>query len=101
MDKRRNNGGNSTKAKGIDKRKNEYRKALELASTPEDVIQVIKKLKEKAVNKSDVNAIKLYLEYYLGKPKDSIEIEGSLKTGYSFNEMVALLRGDKSKGDKS
>ena len=90
MDKRKLNGGHSTKAKGNDKRKNEYRKALELASTPEDVVEVIKKLKEKAINKSDVNAIKLYLEYYLGKP---IEIEGNLNTGYSFNEVIALIRG--------
>ena len=99
MDGRKNNGnkGHSTKAKGSDKRKNESRKALALASTPEDVVEVIKKLKEKAINKSDVNAIKLYLEYYLGKPKDSIEIEGNLNTGYSFNEVIALIRGsDKS-----
>jgi|TARA_R100000084_G_scaffold55365_1_gene23267 hypothetical protein len=96
MDKRKNNGGNSTKAKGLDKRKNEYRKALELAASPEDVVEVIKKLKEKAVDKSDVNAIKLFLEYYLGKPKDSIEIEGSLNTGYTFNEVIQLIKGDKS-----
>ena len=99
---RKNNGnkGHSTKAKGNDKRKNEYRKALELASTPDDVVEVIKKLKEKAINKSDVNAIKLYLEYYLGKPKDSIQIEGNLDTGYSFNDMIAMLRGDNIKSDK-
>ena len=96
MDKRKNNGGNSTKAKGSDKRKNEYRKALEIASTPEDVVEVIKKLKDKAISKGDVNAIKLYLEYYLGKPKDSIEIEGNISGGYNFNQMLALLRGDKS-----
>tara|TARA_R110002153_G_scaffold7534_1_gene33813 strand:- start:2327 stop:2623 length:297 start_codon:yes stop_codon:yes gene_type:complete len=98
MDGRKNNGnkGHSTKAKGNDKRRNEYRKALEIASTPEDVVEVIKKLKDKAISKGDVNAIKLYLEYYLGKPKDSIEIEGNISGGYNFNEMLALLRGDKS-----
>ena len=98
MDGRKNNGnkGHSTKAKGGDKRKNEYRKALELASTPDDVVKVIKKLKERALSKGDVNAIKLFLEYYLGKPKDSIEIEGEIKGGFNFNEMLMLLRGDKS-----
>ena len=96
MDKRINNGGNSTKTTGLDKRKNEYRKALELASTPKDVIQVIKKLKEKAVDQGDVTAIKLFLEYCLGKPKDSIEIEGNISGGFNFNEIIAIIRGDKS-----
>ena len=98
MDKRTTNGnkGHSTKAKGLDKRKNQYRKALEIASTPEDVVQVLKKLKEKAVDQGDVTAIKLYLEYYLGKPKDSIEIEGNISGGYNFNDLLSVLRGDKS-----
>jgi hypothetical protein len=73
MDKRKNNGGNSTKAKGVDKRKNEYRELLDLASTPEEIVEVIKTLKVKAIEKQDVNAIKLFLEYYLGKPKETIE----------------------------
>ena len=73
MDKRKNNGGNSTKAKGVDKRKNEYRELLDLASTPEEIVEVIKTLKVKAIEKQDVNAIKLFLEYYLGKQKETIE----------------------------
>lgn len=75
MDKRINNGnrGHSTKAKGSDKRKNEYRELLDLAATPDEVVEVIKTLKVKAIEKQDVNAIKLFLEYYLGKPKETIE----------------------------
>ena len=73
MDKRKQNGGHSTKAKGNDKRKNEYRELLDLAATPDEVIEVIKTLKTKAIEKQDVNAIKLFLEYYLGKPKETIE----------------------------
>ena len=75
MDKRKNNGnkGHSTKAKGADKRKNEYKELLDLAATPEEVVEVIKTLKAKAIEKQDVNAIKLFLEYYLGKPKETIE----------------------------
>jgi hypothetical protein len=74
MDKRTNNGnkGHSTKAKGVDKRKNQYLHLLDEASTDEDVISVIKKLKLCALN-GDVQAIKLFLEYYLGKPKETIE----------------------------
>lgn len=73
MDKRKQNGGHSTKSSGTDKRKNEYKELLDLAATPEEVVEVIKVLKTKAIEKQDVNAIKLFLEYYLGKPKETIE----------------------------
>ena len=73
MDGRKNNGGNSTKSTGVDKRKNQYLELLEKASTPEDVVLVIEKLKEIATTKGDVQAIKLFLEYYLGKPKETID----------------------------
>jgi hypothetical protein len=75
MDKRATNGnkGHSTKAVGVDKRKNEYKELLDLAATPDEVVEVIKVLKIKAIEKQDVNAIKLFLEYYLGKPKETIE----------------------------
>jgi len=73
LDKRKENGGHSTKALGVDKRKNQYLELLEQASTPDEVVSVIKKLKEIATIKGDVQAIKLYLEYYLGKPKETID----------------------------
>jgi len=75
MDKRKNNGnkGHSTKAKGIDKRKNEYLELLKEASTRDEIVKVIKTLKDKALKESDMQAIKLFLEYYLGKPKETIE----------------------------
>lgn len=72
MDKRKNNGGNSTKAKGVDKRKNEYKKLLDKASTSEEVVSVIVKLKQEAL-KGDMQAIKLFLEYYLGRPTERID----------------------------
>jgi len=78
MDKRKDNGGHSTKAKGVDKRKNKYLELLDQASTPEEVVGVIKKLKQIATDKGDVQAIKLFLEYYLGKPKETIEQTHSL-----------------------
>jgi len=89
MDKRINNGnkGHSTKAKGIDKRKNEYRLALAEASTKEDVIQVIQTVKQKAIKKQDIQAAKLFLEYYLGKPDANIDIKSNGET-LSFNELV-------------
>lgn len=73
MDKRSQNGGHSTKAVGVDKRKNQYLELLDKASTPEEIVGVVKKLKEIATVKGDVQAIKLFLEYYLGKPKETID----------------------------
>jgi hypothetical protein len=78
MDKRSENGGHSTKALGVDKRKNKYLELLDQASTPEEIVSVIKKLKEIALIKGDVQAIKLFLEYYLGKPKETIETTHNL-----------------------
>jgi hypothetical protein len=73
MDRRKNNGGNSTKAKGFDKRKNQYQELLDRATNEEEIVKVIQTLKEKAIKEGDMQAIKLFLEYYLGKPKETIE----------------------------
>lgn len=72
MDKRKQNGGHSTKAKGVDKRKNAYKSALAEASTVEEVKEVIINLKNLAKG-DDLQAIKLFLAYYLGNPKDTLE----------------------------
>jgi hypothetical protein len=79
-DGRKNNGnqGHSTKSKGVDKRKNKYLHLLDEAATDEEVIDVIRKLKDIASTKGDVQAIKLFLEYYLGKPKETIETTHNL-----------------------
>ena len=71
MDKRINNGGHSTKSTGIDHRKNEYKNALDEASTIEDVIEVISMVREMALEKKDIRAAKLFLEYYLGRPTET------------------------------
>jgi hypothetical protein len=75
-DKRAENGGHSTKTKEgvIDKRKNEYKEALQEASTKEDVIKVIQMIYKKSIDDRDVTAAKLFLEYYLGKPKDTLDV---------------------------
>lgn len=90
MDGRKNNGGNSTKAKGIDRRKNRYLELLNEASTEEEIIEVIKTLKTKALKDRELQAIKLFLEYYLGKPKETIETthnftETSIKDLFNFD----------------
>lgn len=86
MDKRKENGGHSTKAKGVDKRKNQYLELLEQASTPEEIVEVVKKLKEIATIKGDVQAIKLFLEYYLGKPKETIDQNHNFN-GFDIKEL--------------
>ena len=87
MDKRKNNGGNSTKAKGVDKRKNQYRDALEQANSVEDVVEVLKMVKNKAVEKQCIQASKLFLEYYLGKPETSIDIKSTEGVNIDFKEL--------------
>lgn len=93
MDKRKLNGnkGHSTKSKtGIDKRKNEYRTALEQAATVDDVIQVIKMVHSKAISKQDIKAAQLFLEYYLGKPNQSIDINSSEGFNINFKELFTF-----------
>ena len=87
MDKRKFNGGNSSKTKGVDKRKNQYRDALEQANTVEDVVEVLKMVKSKAVNDRDIQASKLFLEYYLGKPEASIDIKSSEGVNLDFRDI--------------
>jgi hypothetical protein len=72
MDKRKNNGGNSTKALGIDKRKNDYKLAIDEASNVEDVVVILKKISSLA-KEGDLMACKLFLSYYLGMPKQVID----------------------------
>lgn len=74
MDKRRFNGGNSTKSKGVDKRKNEYKIALDKAGSVEKVMDVLNMLYDKSINDKDVKASSIYLSYYLGKPKETKDI---------------------------
>lgn len=97
MDKRKQNGGHSTKTKGVDKRKNEYRNALELAATVDNVVEVLKSVYTKATTKQDMAAAKLFLEYYLGKPKESIDINQTGENIVSFNDLLKAVRGGSDK----
>ena len=94
MDKRRNNGGNSTKAKGADKRKNEYRKAIEQACSFDDVKKLLTKCMAIALSeeKDRMKALSLVLEYTLGKPKESLDVSAKVEGGISFNELIAAIK---------
>ena len=76
MDGRKKNGnkGHSTKAKGIDKRRNEYKEAVKQAVTFKDLKKVLKMLVDKAINQEDTGSAKILLEYTLGKPTEQKDI---------------------------
>lgn len=73
MDKRKHNGGHSTRSRGIDKRKNEYKEVLNDALNEDELKKVVRMLYGKAVNDEDTNAAKILIEHYLGKPKQTID----------------------------
>lgn len=77
MDKRKNNGGHSTKAVGIDKRKNDYKLAIETAVSVDDVGLILRRCKDIALSedKDRLSALKIVLEYTLGKPHQTISEE--------------------------
>lgn len=84
---RESNGGHSTKAKGVDKRKNQYRTALQEAATPQDLIDVIKMLVGEAVQNKNMKAAQLLLAYYLGNPKETIETTHNI-TDFNIKDIV-------------
>jgi hypothetical protein len=93
MDKRSNNGGHSTKSKGIDKRKNDYRQAIENAVSREDVELILNQCKDIAMSsKPDrMQAVKLILEYTLGKPKQELDLNNNMNiTSDSIKELFKI-----------
>ena len=92
MDKRKENGGHSTKAKDgkVDKRKNKYREALDNAHAEGDVEKVINMVRDKALKDKDIQAGKLYLEYYVGKPKEGLDLTTN---GEMINIPVIRFKG--------
>ena len=101
-DKRKNNGGWSTKSrKRDDKRLNPFRKQLAEAFTPEDVINVLKTLHVKALDldsKDGIAAAKIFLEYALGKPKETIKVnltdeeESPEQLGFQVKQLVEFVK---------
>ncbi len=70
MDRRRFNGGHSTKGKAGRKPKDEELKILEKLSPHDDL--AIDKLVA-GVKKGEFQYIKLFMEYRFGKPKQSVD----------------------------
>ena len=73
-DKRKANGGHSTKAKGIDRRKNDNISIIKEVVTDEELKLVLLMLLNKAKTQEDIQAAKILLEYRLGKAKETKDI---------------------------
>lgn len=74
-DGRKNNGGNSTKAtRPDDKRLNPFKDVVRKACKPHQVKEVLEMLYSQAVYKHSTRAAKIYLEYCLGKPKETKDV---------------------------
>lgn len=71
-DKRKNNGGHSTKGFAGRKPKADELKFISKLDNIIDSDDAIKKLKQ-LIQDDNFNALKLYLEYRFGKPKEVIE----------------------------
>ena len=82
MDKRKQNGGNSTKAKRADdKRLNPAKQLLERYISEEFTYDKANKLFTKLYNdgmNGDVKSATLFLSYTLGKPKETKDIQVKL-----------------------
>ena len=60
-------------------------------------MQIAMKLQSWAMSKKggdSLKAIQMIMEQIDGKPKDSIEIEGTIDSGFNFNQMMKVFRGD-------
>lgn len=87
MDKRKLNGGNSTKALGVDKRKNALREVVSSLATEQDIIDVLLMARDKAINDKDIKAAQLFLEYTVGKPLQQTDITTA---GEKINQSITV-----------
>lgn len=90
-DGRRNNGGHKNAGR---KSKAEELKLIEKLTPYEDKAL---SLLFKKIDEEDMTALKMFMEYMYGKPKQQQEVDlnASVDSGISFNELVRSIRGDK------
>tara|TARA_R110000744_G_C19250613_1_gene550256 strand:- start:350 stop:637 length:288 start_codon:yes stop_codon:yes gene_type:complete len=94
MDNRKNNGGHSTKAKGVDKRKNQYKDVLANTLTGQELAGVFQMLYNKAVTEEDVAAAKLIIEYAVGKPNQQLDISSEHRFSQDFSDLISFTEED-------
>ena len=80
MDGRKNNGGHSTKGKAGRKPKIDELAFIEKLDNIINSDEAIKKLKD-LISEDNFPALKLYMEYRFGKPKETVQ-----NINHNFNE---------------
>jgi len=91
MDKRKYNGGHSTAGKAGRKPKADELKIIEKMDLAIDADNVLIKLKE-LIEKGNLQAIKLYLQYRYGQPKEQIDVTTETTGGIDFNELIQYVK---------
>tara|TARA_R110000796_G_scaffold42899_11_gene105665 strand:- start:727 stop:1095 length:369 start_codon:yes stop_codon:yes gene_type:complete len=90
VDKRKFNGGNSTKSlKPIDRRKNNFRGVIEDSISREELSGVFRVIYDKAIA-GDLAAAKMLLEYSTVKPTTTVEVKGDTIIGIDFKNLVGF-----------
>lgn len=87
MDKRKNNGGHSTKGFAGRKPKTEEKRLIERLDNIIDNEEAIKKLGE-LIYKGDIRALTLWFGYRYGKPKESVDINSSEGLNINFKDLI-------------
>jgi len=87
MDKRKNNGGHSTKGFAGRKPKTEEKRLIERLDNIIDNEEAIKKLGE-LIGKGDMRALTLWFGYRYGKPKESVDINSSEGLNINFKDLI-------------
>jgi len=85
MDKRKLNGG-SRQGAGR-KPKSDEKKLIERLDNIIEVEDALTTLKE-LIQKKDMRALKLYIEYRFGKPKEKIDINSSEGLNINFKDLI-------------
>jgi hypothetical protein len=90
VDKRKFNGGNSTKSnKPTDKRKNHFRDVIEESISREELSGVFRVIYDKAIQ-GDLAAAKMLLEYSTVKPTTTVEVKGDTIVGIDFRNLIGF-----------
>tara|TARA_R110000787_G_scaffold136197_3_gene248715 strand:+ start:199 stop:474 length:276 start_codon:yes stop_codon:yes gene_type:complete len=87
MDKRKNNGGHSTKGFAGRPTKADELKLIERLDMLIDNDEVIKTLGIQ-ISKGDSRAMTLYFGYRYGKPKESVDINSSEGLNINFKDLI-------------
>ena len=91
LDKRKTNGGHSTKSLDPnDRRRNQFKGVLAEVMTKDELGDVFKMLHNEAIANQDIQAAKLLIEYAVGKPHQSVEVTEEGTFSISMSDLVSF-----------